>query len=440
MNTDILIIGGGPTGIEAALTASTYSNSVTLVTNGRVGEWKAGFTNICLNNVEKIRNNSSFSIELFQDIYNDWMQHQEQLLLEAGIHVITGSASFVNEHFIKVIDSERNETVIFSNKIIIANGARPIFPEKIQPNGKSIFSYNTLNHLNKIPKSILIIGDGSIGFEMVNLFMQLGSNVTWLLPEVKNSLLDEDTSNYMEEFYTKNGVCIIRGPWIDKLKICEGIVQAIRQDNEVFESEVVFISLGFRSNVDLLEVENANLQLNKYGSINCNEYGQTAFEHIYIVGDALLPFSNTVVHSKTSAQIVALHAVGQKNELQDLSGLPIGFNENPQIAVVGQYNTLRKEVQYTKVPYEMDNFQAFMTNKREGFLKIVSDHNGLIIGASCVGHQAKEVISVIALMIKLQVTINDAATFAAVHPSAAELPLYALRKYVNTKKGKVNQK
>ncbi|GIN86362.1 hypothetical protein J6TS2_27480 [Heyndrickxia sporothermodurans] len=86
------------------------------------------------------------------------------------------------------------------------------------------------------------------------------------------------------------------------------------------------------------------------------------------------------------------------------STLPLAFNENPQVATVGYIKTNDEDVEYIKVPYETRNFRAFMKNQREGFLKIVWDKDGKLNGGTCVGHQAKEIITTIALMIKLKGT------------------------------------
>ncbi|WP_155667952.1 hypothetical protein [Ornithinibacillus caprae] len=78
---------------------------------------------------------------------------------------------------------------------------------------------------------------------------------------------------------------------------------------------------------------------------------------------------------------------------------------------MGHVKTDGYDVFYKKIPYQTRNMKAFMTNKREGFLKLLWDKHGVIIGVLCIGHQAKDIIAIIALMIKLKVTIHQAVYF-----------------------------
>ncbi|MGE8205560.1 FAD-dependent oxidoreductase [Heyndrickxia sp. NPDC080065] len=427
MDTDILIIGGGPSGVEAALTASRYANHVTLVTKGNVCEWKAGYTNIFLANVEEIKKHQSFSLPSVDNINKEWEVQQKNLLVNAGVQILFGTAAFQNSHSVKIVHDSGETTIITSKKIIIANGSRPVFPESIQPDGKRIFSFRNLYEMNYIPASIIVIGDGPIGYEMVNLYIQLNIQVTWLLPEKRNQLFDEDITEYLISYYSNNGVKIERGTWVKELNNCGNIVRAVREDGKVFEAETAFITLGFRSNLDQLQMEHANLQMNHTGSIDSNPFGQSDNESIYIIGDARMPHSYTVTQALAMARVATLHALNQNTDPIDPNTLPLAFNENPQVATVGYVTTSNEEVDFIKVPYEKRNFRAFMDNKRDGFIKIVWNKDGTIIGGTCIGHQAKDIITTISLMIKLKATISQVQSFFGAHPSITELPFFALR-------------
>lgn len=428
MNAEILIIGGGPSGVEAALTASTYSKNIILVTKGNVGEWKAGYTNIFLNNIELIKKHHSFSISFFNKMYEKWEDHNTRLLKEAGVQIIYGEATFYHNALIKVKQLSGSEQFISSDKIFIANGSRPVFQKKVQPDGKRIFSYEYMMRMNWIPSSIIIIGDGQIGYEMVNIFNQLNVSVTWLLPEEPNLLIEEEIRRYMQEYYEDRGVKIAKGKWVKELQNTGDKVRAITEDNKTFEADAAFITLGFRSNVDQLQVEHLNLELNEYGSIDTNEFGQTANKSVYLIGDSLFPYSYAAVQAMAKARMTISHVFNSKNDPIDISNLPLAFNENPQIAHVGNIRLNDPNVFSKKIGYYTRNFRAFMSNEKEGYLRIVWNNDGIIIGGICIGSQAKEVISIIGLMVQLKVTVNIASSYFSTHPSALELPFHLFRR------------
>lgn len=94
------------------------------------------------------------------------------------MQVLYGVSTFQSSHSVKIVHENGDETIISSNKILIANGSRPVFPKTIQPDGKRIFSFQNLYELTCFPSTMIVIGDGFIGNEMVNLFNQLNIGVT----------------------------------------------------------------------------------------------------------------------------------------------------------------------------------------------------------------------------------------------------------------------
>jgi pyruvate/2-oxoglutarate dehydrogenase complex dihydrolipoamide dehydrogenase (E3) component len=180
MNEKIVIIGAGPAGIEAAVTAANYSDDVTLVASSLVGEWKHADTSVWLNIVgaqsavySENKQSELLSIihERVVEARNEWSNTTQKLLEELGVKLVYGIAEFVSSTCVQVLDhlTSKHQT-IKADKIIIATGSRPMFPDEMKPDGRQIFSYHTLNQMKTLPKSMLIVGDGAIGFEAVNLF------------------------------------------------------------------------------------------------------------------------------------------------------------------------------------------------------------------------------------------------------------------------------
>lgn len=433
MSEKIVIIGAGPAGIEAAATAAHYSNDVTIITNRRVGEWKLAHTSIWLHVVgsqfdfdseEKI----SAINEMSDEIQSDWSNEKHQFLQSLGVNIVYGVAEFVSSNHVKVTNPVTgDQSIIEVGKIIIATGSRPMFPTDMKPDGQQIFSYHTLNQLKTLPKSILIVGDGAIGFEAVNLFSRLRLEVSWIVPgeKPKSPIGDSDIDAFLIHEYEQRGVRIVSGQFVSTLqKEVEGVC-AVREDGSTYRAEKAFVTLGFRSNIDDLNIKATGLYLNTYGLLDCNDFGQTAVESIYIVGDAQMTIA--AVYAMAKARVAALHAVGQLVEPVEISKIPLSFNEYPQVVAVGNRDDRNSEITTRTIQLKEQNFRGLVVKENAGFIKLYLNHEGTIIGGSVVGYQAKELISTIALLIEMKSTLDQASTFYGTHPSTSEVLFHGIR-------------
>lgn len=433
MSEKIVIIGAGPAGIEAAATAANYSNDVTIITNRRVGEWKLAHTSIWLHVVgsqsdfdseEKI----SAINEMSDEIQNDWSNEKHRFLQSLGVHIVYGVAEFVSSSHVKVTNPATGEqSTVEADKIIIASGSRPMFPTDMKPDGQHIFSYHTLNQLKTLPKSILVVGDGAIGFEAVNLFSRLRLEVTWIVPGEKpmSPIGDPDIDAFLIHEYERRGVHIVSGQFVSTLQKEVDGVRAIREDGSMYQAEKAFVTLGFRSNIDSMNIEAAGLYVDGNGLMDCNDHGQTAVPSIYIVGDAQLTIA--AVYAMAKARVAALHAMGQPVEPVELSKTPLSFNEYPQVAAVGRLETRNSKITTRMIQLKEHNFHGLVVKENAGFIKLYLDHEGIIIGGSVVGYQGKELINTIALLIEMKSTMEQASTFYGAHPSTSEALFHGIR-------------
>lgn len=139
------------------------------------------------------------------------------------------------------------------------------------------------------------------------------------------------------------------------------------------------------------------------------------------------------MHSVSSARVAALHLCGRKPKPVDLQSLPISFNDFPQAANVGQIHIDKPGVYYEVIPIHRRNLSAYIHNKTEGFIKIIWNKEGIIIGASAIGYLAKEIISNLALMVKLKLSVDDISSFYVPHPSVNEAAIHALHRISDRK-------
>lgn len=433
MSSTIIILGGGPAGIEAALTASAYFRNVILVAERDVGDWKLAATSVWLREVSSLTpylENCEITPAAINQTANEvqrtWADSTRHRLLKSGVRIIKGKALFHSHHSVIVEGRDGNaDQELVADKIIIAVGSKPIFPDSMKPDGKQIFSYDTLTQLEKLPECILVVGDGPIGFEAVHLFSQLGVQVDWLVKkEGPKCFFDPDIDCFLSEKFRRIGVRIHCGELVSEIEKQADRVVAVRQDGARHEAKAAFVTLGFCSNVSYLQPEKAGLALNRFLSLDCDEYGRTEVESIYVAGDAQQSFA--AVYSMAKARVAALHAVGQHPEPVDVSCLPLAFNDGPEAATVGLVDVQTQGIHSKVVNFGERNFKAYIQGACEGFLKILWNDEGVIVGGTAVGYQAKELITTLAMMVKFKHTIQDFRYFFASHPSIHELLIHTL--------------
>ncbi|GAB6928141.1 NAD(P)H-quinone dehydrogenase [Paenibacillus sp. JCM 10914] len=432
MHTSILVLGGGPAGIEAALTAASYHDRVTLVTEGTVGDWKHTTTATWLSCLSEWPRDpppgQSALLDMIkraERVQRRWMRASAEQLAAANVTVITGRAFFTSPCSVHVQQHQAAGGIdIQADRIIIAVGSRPVFPERLRPDGSTVFSFHTLDQMNTLPETILVIGEGPIGFEAVHLFSRLGSKVRWLVqPEGPKCWFDPAIDRYLVELYRSNGVTIHPGVWSDMDRTKNSVI--VSGGGAEYKAALAFVTAGFTSNVDQLNLGTAGLTFNCYGSLDGNAFGQTTAEHIYVAGDAQRSMAG--VYATGCARVAALHAVGRTPDPLDMSCLPVTFHDSPQVGTVGIVDAAAAPGIHCIVrEFSQRNFKAEVREDSSGFVKIVWNDEGVIIGGTVVGAQAKELITTLAIMVKMKSRLVDFDSFPAAHPSMNETLLHAI--------------
>ncbi|BFH12975.1 hypothetical protein J6TS7_14650 [Paenibacillus dendritiformis] len=295
--------------------------------------------------------------------------------------------------------------------IFIANGAQPFFPEAMKPDGKQIYSYPTLTDMERLPASIVVIGDGPIGYEAVNLFSRFGAQVDWLVKaNGPRCFFDPDIDAWLTGIFQRRQVNIRPGERVKAIHKEDGQVTAIREVGKEQEAEAAFVTLGFQPNVDQLNIEATGL---------------TAIPSIYIAGDAQRTIAG--VYSIAMARTAALHAAGRSPEPADVRTIPFAFNDAPEVATVGMTDADATGIHNRVVNYNTErNGKAFLQGETEGFLKLLWNDEGRIVGGTAVGLQAKDIISTVAMMIRFKLGIGDCQLLIGAHPSASEFLVHTL--------------
>ncbi len=426
---DLAIIGAGWAGFNAALRAKELGLAVCLIDSNQIGGTCLNYGCIptktliaCAKVFSLSKRSSNFGIELDNLRVNlSAIQEKKDKVIRqlaqgmqsrlSGIDFIKSPAQIISTREVKV-----DGRVINTKFILIATGSRPIQLPELKFDGKKIISSDEALVLSEIPQSLLVIGGGVIGCEFASLFSVLGAEVT--IAEKMPLLLpaeDREVSRKIEVIFKKKGIKVVAGADVSILKL------------ENYSK--VLVCVGRAPNTKGLGLEDLGIQL-KNNWIVVDDYLQSSLDNIYAAGDCTGKVM--LAHYAAYQGVMAVQNMFSGNRQKaDNSVIPACIFTEPQIASVG-LNEDAAVGAGLKIKVHKFDFRASamaqIIDETEGFVKIISNQEtGQIIGASIVGPQATELISVLAVAISGQLTISEVGAMIFAHPTFSESLREALK-------------
>ncbi|PGS26030.1 dihydrolipoyl dehydrogenase [Bacillus cereus] len=440
----LVVIGGGPAGYVAAITAAQNGKEVILIDEANLG-------GTCLNVgcmptksllesaevhdiVRKANhygitlNNGSISIDWKQlqarksQIVTQLVQGIQYLMKKNKIKVIQGKAKFETDHRVRVTNGNK-EDVVDGDQFIIAAGSEPAELPFAPFDGKWILNSSHAMSLENIPKSLLIVGGGVIGCEFASIYSRLGTKVT--IVEMAPQLLpgeDKDIAQILKEKLESDGVEIFTGAAL------KGLNNYKKQASFEYKGSIqeanpkyVLVSVGRKPRAQGLDLEKAGVQFSNKG-ISVNEHMQTNRSHIYAAGDVIggIQLAHVAFHEGTTA---ALHASGEDVKV-NYHAVPRCIYTAPEIASVGLSEKLARE-QYGDIligefPFSA-NGKALIIGEQTGKVKVIVEPKYQeIVGISIIGPRATELIGQGTVMIHTEVTADIMRDYIAAHPTLSE--------------------
>ncbi len=436
---DLAVIGSGPGGYVAAIKASQSGAKVALIEKGLLGgvclnvgciPTKSLLSNASL--LQKIRKASEFGIEVGNvsfdykkmkvrkdGVVDKMRKSLEGLILSNGIEILRGSASFVNQHEIKV--KGQDNIHLYAEKVIIATGSEPL--EIFPCDHKKIFNSSSILDLEVLPKSIAIIGGGYIGCEFASLFAELGVSVTILeaLPSIV-SLQGKSISETLTRAFTKKGIQIKTGVMVEKLTAHDKGVKATLKGAGELDFDIALVAVGRKVVSQNLQIENAGVLVNERGVISVDDKMETSVPGIYAIGD--VTGKVMLAHVASHQGIVAASNATGQTAYMHYEAVPAVIFTFPEIACVGLTVEQAEEKGYSvsvgKFPF-LALGKSVASNDVEGYAQIISDtKTGQILGAEVVGYDASALIGEIALAIANELTLDCVIETIHAHPTTAE--------------------
>ncbi|MFE4354253.1 dihydrolipoyl dehydrogenase [Peribacillus butanolivorans] len=441
----IAIIGGGPAGYVAAITAAQQGKEVTLVVDGPLG-------GTCLNEgcmptksllesadtYELVKNAGEMGIRLpSNSIEIDWevVQKRKKAIVSTlvkGVHylmkknkikVIQGRASLITNHQLRIENDNKYEE-IEASKIIISTGSEPI-PLPFAPfNGKWIIHSGQAMSLPSIPTSLLIIGGGVIGCEFASIYSRMGTKVT--IVEMGEKLLpgeDEDISAVLHKELESQGVIIHASTSVKDMNTNNKKVFLDKGDGSIDEvhADYVLVSIGRKPRVNGMDLERNGIDFSEHG-ISVNNQMQTSNSSIYACGDVIggIQLAHVAFHE---GRVAALNACGHETKV-NYRAIPRCIYTSPEIASVGLTETEARnkygDIKVGEFPFSA-NGKAVISNKQIGKVKVIVDPQfNEILGFSIVGPHATEIIGQGTVMLHAEITTDIMEDLIAAHPTLSE--------------------
>ncbi|AOL16903.1 pyridine nucleotide-disulfide oxidoreductase [Sulfolobus sp. A20] len=398
------VIGSGPAGVSASLELAKRGHKVTLVEKeDRLGGTcvlygcipsKAMLNPIhLLTSMEKVgKRDVSFSLDelkkLGKEASSRISKGVEYLLEDNGVEVVHGNAS-LRSGVLNVNNESLNP-----DYIIIATGT---YRERT----RGIIYSEDLPYLDRDFNSVILVGGDVGGIEFGWLLRKIGKEV--FLIDKQNSLLpylDKDISNTITNYFSRIGVKLYLGRIVKEMKENEVILD----NGERLTADVVYMTFGRKPSIDGFE----EIKHNPF--IQVDEYLRTSLSNVFAAGDII--GTHTAHEASYAGKIAALNIVGERKVFNTL-GIPKVVYTHPTIAYVG-----RMEGQCVK--FSLSNLgRAIVEKETDGILKICVE-NDRIVGAQAFMKDAEEVISLISLMIRFNMSVNELKDFVAPHPSYIE--------------------
>jgi NAD(P) transhydrogenase len=461
-NFDLIVIGCGPAGEKAGAQAAYFGKRVAVI------ERSPHVGGSCINTgtvpSKTLRESALYFSGLKQrGLYgidyslkenltvHDFMHHErevvemerQRILKNLELHrieLVRGAASFEDAHTVAVSAENVPGAAVAATAtgavrrlrgevILIASGSKPHRPSEIAFDDVHTFDSDTFLQMDRIPKSLAVIGGGVIGCEYASIFMALGVDVTLvdgrdrLLPfldaEISGRLRDRLVALGMSLWFNERPVKVENSPSGARLTMKSG---------KILETEAALFAAGRRAAVDGLALEKAGLAINDRGYISVDENYRTAVPHIYAAGD-VIGFPALASTSMEQGRVAVCHAFGLKYKQRVASLLPMGIYTIPEISAAGETEESCREKKIDccagRARYE-NNARGHITGDTAGMLKLIfARGDRKLLGISIIGESATELIHIGMIVLDKGLTIDEFIEQVFNYPTLSELYKYA---------------
>ncbi len=442
---DVLVLGSGPGGQKAAIAAAKLDRRVAVV------ERRHMLGGVCINTgtipSKTLREAVLYLTGLNQrEMYGQSYRLKDEItvadlaartqhvigreidvirnqLARNQVRVLVGSGRFLDPHTVAVTDERGQETRITAGCVIIATGTRPARPDSVEFDERTVIDSDGIIHLERVPRSMVVVGAGVIGIEYASMFAALGSKVT--VVERRDRMLEFCDLEIVEalKYHLRDLAVTFRfGEAVAAVERHEKGAIALLESGKRIAADTVMYSAGRQGTGASLALENAGLVADDRGRVTVDARYRTSVPHIYAVGD-IIGFPALASTSMEQGRLAAHHACGEPvHEMQRLQ--PIGIYTIPEVSFVGR---TEDELTSGRVPFEVgisryrELARGQIVGDSYGMLKLlVSPEDRTLLGVHVFGTGATEIIHIGQTVMGLGATVDYLVDAVFNYPTLAE--------------------
>lgn len=448
-NFDVVIIGGGPGGYNAAIRAGQLGLSAACV------DKRGSFGGTCLN-IGCIPSKALLhASERFEEARKDFaklgikatvdldlpvmMAHKtkvvgeltkgvEFLFKKNKVEAIVGEGRIVDPGKVDVKNPDGSVRSLSAKNIVIATGSDVAGLPGITIDEQKIVSSTGALSLTAVPPRLLVVGGGYIGLELGSVWRRLGSEVTVVefLDRITPGLDGEIGKNF-QRILTKQGMKFQLSTKVVGVEKTGDVLSIILEpaaggSQTRIETDIVLVSIGRKPFADKLGLAEAGVTLDKQGRVVTDVHFRTNISGIYAIGD--VREGPMLAHKAEDEAVACIENIAGKSGHVNYDAIPAVVYTAPEVASVGK---TEEELKTAGISYKIGKF-PFTANARaktiaatDGFAKVLADaKTDRILGVHIMGANAGEMICEATLAIEFGAASEDVARTSHAHPTLSE--------------------
>jgi dihydrolipoamide dehydrogenase len=445
---DVIIIGGGPGGYNAAIRAGQLGLKVACVEKGRT----LGGT--CLNvgcmpskallHASELFERASgefktLGIEVQPTLNLGQMMKQkadsvegltkgiEFLFRKNKVDWIKGAARLTGEGKLVVTAEDGSTAEHEARDIVIATGSEPAPLSGVSVDQKRIVDSTGALSLPEVPRHLVVIGAGVIGLELGSVWRRLGAEVTVLefLDRITPGM-DSEVSQALQRALTKQGVKFRLGAKVTGAKASDAGVDLTFEPvaggaPESVSADYVLLAIGRRPYTEGLGLGAAGVAIDKRGFIPV-EHGRTSAAGVWAIGDVTA--GPMLAHKAEEEAVAVIETIAGRAGHVNYGVIPSVIYTSPEVATVG---AAEDELKASGVAYKVGKFpftansRARINHESEGFVKVLADAaTDRILGVHMIGPDVSEMIGEYCVAMEFAAASEDVARTCHPHPTRSE--------------------